>query len=79
MDQKQEMIGDLYHQETKYRREAMPRGGLDWSRQPSPYKEFPYPLRYFPMRPPDQKGGKPLWGVIAQRRSSREFSDRSIT
>jgi hypothetical protein len=79
MDQKREAIGDLYHQETKYRREAMPRGGLDWAHQPSPYKEFPYALKHFPIRPPEQKGGKPLWGVIAQRRSIREFSHQSIT
>ena len=61
------------------RREAMPRGGLNWARQPSPYKEFPHALRHFPIRPPDQEGGKPLWKVVAQRRSSREFSDQSIT
>jgi SagB-type dehydrogenase family enzyme len=79
MDQRREGIGDLYHQETEYRREAMPRGGLDWAHQPSPYKEFPYALRHFPLRPPDQKGGQSLWEAIAQRRSIREFSDQSIT
>jgi SagB-type dehydrogenase family enzyme len=79
MDQKREAIGDLYHQETKYRRDAMSRGGLDWAHQPAPYKEFPYALMQFPIRPPDQKGGKLLWEVIAQRRSIREFSHQSIT
>jgi SagB-type dehydrogenase family enzyme len=79
MDQRREGIGDLYHQETKYRREAMPRGGLDWGHQPSPYKEFPYALKLFPIRPPDQRGGKPLWEAIAGRRSIREFSRQSIT
>lgn len=79
MDRRREGIGDLYHQETKYRREAMPRGGLDWARQPSPYKEFPYAIKHFPVRPAEQRGGKPLWEAIAQRRSIREFSDQSIT
>jgi SagB-type dehydrogenase family enzyme len=79
MDRRREGIGDLYHQETKYRREAMPRGGLDWAHQPSPYKEFPYPLKHFQIRPLDQKEGKPLWEVIAQRRSIREFSRQPIT
>jgi SagB-type dehydrogenase family enzyme len=74
-----EGIGDLYHQETKYRREMMPQGGLDWAHQPSPYKQFPFALRHFPIRPPDQKGGKPIWETIAQRRSSREFSHHAIT
>ena len=79
MDQRGEGIGDLYHQETKYRREAMPRGGLDWAHQPSPYKEFHNPIKYFPIRPIDQKSGKSLWEAIAQRRSVREFSEQSIT
>ncbi len=78
MDRRQG-IGDLYHLETKYRRESMPRGGLDWARQPSPYKEFTYPLKHFQIRPPDQHGGKPLWEVISQRRSVREFSSQPIT
>jgi SagB-type dehydrogenase family enzyme len=78
MDRRREGIGDVYHHETKYRREAMPRGGLDWAHQPSPYKEFPDTIRRFPIRPIDQKGGKSLWETIAQRRSIREFSDQSI-
>jgi SagB-type dehydrogenase family enzyme len=74
-----EGIGDLYHQETKYRKDTIPRGGLDWAHQPSPYKEFPYALKHFPIRPPDQKGGKPIWETIVQRRSTREFARDSIT
>jgi len=79
MDRIREKIGDLYHQETKYQRDAMPRGGLNRARQPSPYKEFPYALKHFPIRTPDQKGGKPLWETIAQRRSIRELTNQSIT
>jgi len=79
MDRKEEGIGDRYHQETKYLREAMPRGGLDWAHQPSPYKEFPDAINHFPIRPIDQKGGKSLWETIAQRRSIREFFDQPIS
>jgi SagB-type dehydrogenase family enzyme len=79
MDRRREGIGDLYHQETKYRREAMPRGGLDWAHQPFPYKEFPYVLKHFPIRLSDQTRGKTLWEVITQRRSIREFSRQSIS
>jgi SagB-type dehydrogenase family enzyme len=78
MDRRREGIGDLYHQETKYRRETMPQGALDWAHQPSPYKEFPYALKQFPIRPLGQKGGKPLWEAINQRRSIREFSNQTI-
>jgi SagB-type dehydrogenase family enzyme len=79
MAEKEEKIGDRYHQETKYRRDAMPRGGLDWARQPSPYKEFPAALKRVPLNPPEQEGGKPMWESIGQRRSQREFSPRAIT
>ncbi len=79
MDGRREGIGDLYHEETKYRRESVPRGGLDWAHQPPPYKEFTHALNRFPIRPLDQKGGKSLWEAIAQRRSVREFSNQSIS
>jgi SagB-type dehydrogenase family enzyme len=79
MDGRKEGIGDLYHQETKYRRESVLRGGLDWAHQPSPDKEFTHALDRFPIRSLDQKGGKSLWEAIAQRRSIRDFFDQSIT
>ena len=79
MDPRKEGVGDLYHQETKYRRESMLRGGLDWANQPFPYKEFTHALNRFPIRPLGQKGGKSLWEAIAQRRSIREFSNQSVT
>jgi len=79
MNGRREGIGDLYHQETKYRRESVPRGELDWADQPSPDKEFPHALNRFSIRPPDQKDGKSLWDAIAQRRSVREFSNQSLS
>ena len=79
MDRRAEGIGDAYHRETKYQREAMPRGGLDWARQPSLYKEFSNALKHFPIRPADRTGGKSLWEAIDERRSIREFSNQSIT
>lgn len=79
MDQRREGVGNLYHQETKYRRDAMSRGGLNWAHQPALYKEFAHSLKHFPLRLPDQRGEKPLWDVIAKRRSVREFSHQPIT
>jgi len=79
MDGGKEGIGDLYHEETKYRRESVPRGGLDWAHQPPPYKEFPHALNRFTIRPLNQKGGKSLWDAVARRRSIRDFSDKSVT
>jgi len=79
MDGRTEGIGDVYHQETKYRRESVPRGELDWAHQSSPDKELTHASSRFPIHVPDQKGGKSLWEAIAQRRSTRDFSDQSIT
>ena len=79
MDRRREGIGDLYHQETKYRREAMARGGLNWAHQPSPYKEFQNRLKHFQIKPLDYQDGRPIWEVIAQRRSIREFFRQPIT
>ncbi len=79
MDERREGLGDLYHQETKYRRESMPRGGLDWAHQPRPYKEFTHALNRLSIHPLGQKGGKSVWEAIAQRRSIRDFSGKSIT
>jgi SagB-type dehydrogenase family enzyme len=54
-------------------------GDLDWASQPSPYKKFPAALRHISINPPEQKGGKPIWEAIVQRRSYREFSFDPIT
>jgi SagB-type dehydrogenase family enzyme len=67
-------IGDLYHQETKYQRDKMPRGWLDASTQPSPYKKVSPSLRRLSISPPFQNGGNPIWETIARRRSMRKFS-----
>ncbi len=79
MDGKKEGIGDLYHQETKYRRESGPHGGPEGAHPPLPFKEMTRTQKHFPLCPPDPKGGKSVWEAIAQRRSVREFSRRSLS
>ena len=78
MEQKRKGIGDLYHQQTTYLRNAMPQGGLDWANQPSPYKVCPDALKLISLLPSDERGGKPIWKTIAERRSIREFSRQPI-
>ena len=34
-------IGDKYHEETKYARESLGGGMLDWAKQPDTYKQYP--------------------------------------
>lgn len=37
----EEKIGEKFQQETKYTRETLPRGQLDWANKPKRYKEYP--------------------------------------
>jgi len=78
MKDKKEGIGDLYHRETKYRRDLPLGGGLDWSNPPSPCKEDPPTMKRFTLRSPACQGGEPVWEVISKRRSFREFSPQTI-
>ena len=79
MNQKNIRIGDQYHHDTRYRRDAMPQGGLDWANPPSPYKGFPSTLKRIRLQTADPMGGDPIWQVIAQRRSVRDFSPAPIS
>jgi SagB-type dehydrogenase family enzyme len=72
-------VGDLYHQETKYRRDGPLGGGLDWPHQPCLYKEDPPAMKRVLLRSRDPQGGQPIWEVISRRRSFREFSPRAIS
>jgi len=79
MDQKRVKIGDTYHQWTKYRRDEMTGGGLDWANQPAAHKEYPTSAKRFPVSSVIPQGGKPLWETMGQRRSLRDFSHYPIT
>ena len=78
MKERKAGVGDLYHRETKYRRDLPLGGSLDWSNPPSPYKEDSSTMKRFTLRSPASKGGEPIWEVISKRRSFREFSPRAI-
>ena len=79
MDQKRVKIGDTYHQWTKYRRDEMTGGGLDWANQPAAHKEYPTSAKRVPVSSVIPQGGKPLWETMGQRRSLRDFSHDPIT
>ena len=70
-------IGDHFQQETKYYREKLLGGGLDWQNKPSLYKE--YPNRTKIILPPPQPGGKmTLDTVLRRRRSVRKFTSHAL-
>ena len=71
-------IGELFQEETKYVRDRLPGGYLDWSNKPETYKRYPDSPR-IPLPPPETEGGMPLWKILSRRRSVRDFDSRPIT
>jgi SagB-type dehydrogenase family enzyme len=69
---KKDVVGDTFQQETKYRRDHLPGGGLDWAAKPETYKHYPSAPR-IPLSPPKTEEGMPIWDVLRQRRSERRY------
>lgn len=70
-------IGELFQEETKYERDRLPGGYLEWSNKPETYKQYPdKPL--VALCPPQTEGGAPLWEILSQRRSVRDFLQRPV-
>lgn len=67
-----EGIGDRFQGETKYARDRLPSGYLDWRKRPGPHKFYPdAPKTKLPE--PERAGGMPVWEAIGRRRSVRDF------
>ena len=72
-----EGIGDRFQGETKYIRDKLPAGYLDWGKKPGPYKAYPdAPKVKLPK--PAGAGGMPIWGAVGKRRSVRDFRSSSL-
>jgi len=70
-------VGDRFQEETKYLRDAMPSGGLDWAKQPELYKEYPKSRTVeLPAPEPPQVT---LDDALRSRRSVRTFADEPLT
>ena len=65
-------IGDRFQSETKYARDRIPGGYLDWRKKPGVYKSYPGAPR-ISLPPAATMGGKPVWEAIGGRRSVRDF------
>jgi SagB-type dehydrogenase family enzyme len=70
-------IGDQFQEETKYERDRLPRGYLEWSEKPETYKQYPDRPRVALPRP-ETDGGAPLWEILSRRRSVRDFEPRPL-
>lgn len=73
-----EKVGDLFQETTKYHKDRMEGGFLDWANKPETYKE--YPDSEFTFLPePEEKGGEGLWELVKRRRSFRDFNQKGIS
>ena len=70
--------GDQFQMGTKYERDKLPGGMLDWANKPDTYKRYPNALR-LALPPPHTTGGADLWDVLAKRRSVRRFLSTPLT
>jgi SagB-type dehydrogenase family enzyme len=66
-------IGDRFQQDTKYLRERMKGGGLDWANKPETYKSYPQ-CKSIPLSRPQLHPMLPLDTTLKQRKSIRSFS-----
>jgi len=67
-----EGIGDRFQSETKYKRDELPAGYLDWRKKPEPYKAYPDAPKV-KLPGPAGTGGMPVWEAVGRRRSVRDF------
>jgi len=67
-------VGDAFQQETKYHRDRLPGGRLDWANKPATYKQYPAAPK-ISLCDPLTEGGASLWDLLRERRSVRQFQD----
>jgi SagB-type dehydrogenase family enzyme len=72
-------IGDSFQQMTKYSRDQMPKGTLDWDARPEKHKSYENPIRWIDLPEPKHSGGKGLWDILEHRRTKRTYKQDPLT
>ncbi len=70
--------GDDYQKLSRYSRDTLGGKSLDWDRKPPLYKQYPPNLKRFDLEKPDRSGGEPLYHLLQQRRSVRNYNPDKI-
>lgn len=70
-------LGDRFQQEIKYVRGRLPKADLDWANKPETFKRYPEAPQ-IKLSEPKLDGGIPLWRVIRERRSQRQYKPLPI-
>jgi SagB-type dehydrogenase family enzyme len=71
-------VGDKFQEDTKYHREGLGGGGLDWANEPETYKAYPKARRVKLARF-DSIETLPVMDVLKARRSVRHFTADELT
>ncbi|MGB7294800.1 MAG: SagB/ThcOx family dehydrogenase [Candidatus Aminicenantales bacterium] len=71
-------IGDRFQSETKYARDKLPGGYLDWRRKPGTYKDY-LTAPKVDLPPPLDTGGMAIWEAIGRRRSVRDYRGTALS
>jgi len=72
-----EKIGEKFQQETKYDRETLPRGRLDWASKPKLYKEYP-DSKKIALPSIERLQNVSLDEVLRTRKSIRNFAQKPL-
>ncbi len=88
-------IGDEFQRQTRYRRDALPGGWLDWAARPEPFKVYPGAPRVTLPPPPGARAGAAktagaatpapeypeasLWRALRDRHSGRSYGGAPLT
>jgi len=71
-------IGDRYQEETKYTRESLEGGMLDWENKPEPYKEYP-DSKQVELPPFDGIKTTDIMEAIKKRKSIHHYSGKPLS
>ncbi len=71
--------GDDYQRLSRYSRDTIGGKSLDWDRKPPLYKQYPPNLKRFDLEKPDRSGGEPLYHLLQQRRSVRNYNPDKVS
>ncbi len=73
-----ERVGDEFQEKTKYHRDRMPGGGLDWASKPEVYKEYPDAPR-IELACKSKRETLPLDEALLKRKSIRHYAKDPLT
>ncbi|MFX0017938.1 MAG: SagB/ThcOx family dehydrogenase [Promethearchaeota archaeon] len=79
MNNNSDNYGDLFQQRSKYYRGKLPKHVLNWKNKPKTYKYYENAIEKIQLPTPKFNEELRFWNVIKNRKSTRSYSNDSIT